>query len=201
MRDAVRDNWIAVISQFEGCEQHMYRDTHKNGYVTCAYGNLIDPVELAQKEPWKHPSGSLATHAEIETEWHRVKAMPAGMLAKRYVTPEALHLDADAMQSLALRKLDDFWAVCVKRFDDAEYWPADAQLGWLMMAWALGPYFTQHGGDWPNFSAALEAEDWETAVVQCKSSVSDKRNKAHRLCFDNAYKGDDPDTLYFPDAA
>lgn len=197
MRDSVRTAFPGAVVQHEGRCGYMYLDTR--GLVTTGIGNLIDPVSLAFELPWLHPDDSPASHADIEREWKRVNAMRSGMVAGRYRGPGSLHLADDAVDALVASKRDQFWDTLTGYFPGAPDWPADAQMGLLLHAWAVGPHaYRRH---WPKMSAALDACDWATVAEQCvmpKARAS--RNAAHQLCFNNAAAGGDPDTLYYPEA-
>jgi hypothetical protein len=82
-------------------------------------------------------------------------------------------------------------------FDD---WPADAQLGLLSMAWALGPAFR-----FLNFQAACQARDFRTAAVESHMNDTNNpglrpRNKANFQLFESAAEADegnlDPDEVH-----
>src|SRR5690606_6058570 len=66
-RDAMR----ALNSPLEGRVDCMYLDV--KGLVTVGVGNLVDPVHLAERLPFRRPDGSLATREEIRAAWHTVK--------------------------------------------------------------------------------------------------------------------------------
>jgi hypothetical protein len=73
-------------------------------------------------------------------------------------------------------------------FKDFDNWPADAQLGLLSMAWALGPGFSS---SWPKFSAACQKADFDAAAENCQMSAVGNagvipRNRADKQLFKNA---------------
>ena len=56
-------------------------------------------------------------------------------------------------------------------FTALDTWPADAQLGLMSMAWAMGSAFPTPpppGKPWPNFTKACKEQDWEGAAKDCK---------------------------------
>jgi GH24 family phage-related lysozyme (muramidase) len=95
-----------------------------------------------------------------------------------------------------------------KAFPDWDNWPADAQLGALSMAWAVGAGFPRI---FKRFTASVNAGRWSAAAIECKiKEVSGgvpnpgiiPRNRANALCFRNAAAAVDDDmpreTLVWP---
>jgi hypothetical protein len=199
MRQIVKMAFATEVARYEGRTTWMYRDTHENGYITTGKGNLIDPVSLALDLPWLRADGELADEEEVLAEWGRVKAMPRGLRADRYRGPDGLRLSDEAVDDLVQRKLAEFWSVGLRYFPDAEEWPAPAQLGWLLMAWAMGPAFTEPTAKrkgWPKFKAACLALDWEMAAAECFiPGARDVRNEEHRRLFLAAASSTDPEAL------
>ena len=175
----------------------MYLDV--KGLVTVGVGNLIDPVELAQAQPCRFKNkpgitapGSPATPDQIAEEWQTLKNDPRlkakGFKACEPITQLALSDDAiDSLISDRLTKNESF----LKRqqwFQDFDTWPADAQLGLLSMAWAMGP---AGPGNFPKFRAACQKLDFSTAAAECKMNEAGNpglvpRNQANVILFSNA---------------
>ena len=89
-----------------------------------------------------------------------------------------------------------------QEFASFQDWPADAQLGLLSMAWAMGPAFK-----FPNFQAACARQDFQAAADQCHMADGNNpglrpRNAANRQLFlsaAGASNGDvDPDEVHLP---
>ncbi len=174
--------------------------------VTTAIGNLIDPVGDALGLPWvRDDNDEPASPRDVLEEWHVVKSRrdlaPCGGLAFRKIT--RLHLTEEGIALVVDRKVKQVDAFLLQRFPEYGYWPSDAQLGLLSLAWACGPAF-----HYPRFSAAVKHQDFATAA---KESHMDERgnpglvprNKANVLLFQNAAAaieaGADLDTLYWPE--
>jgi hypothetical protein len=170
----------------------MYLDV--KGLVTVGVGNLIDPVELATQLPFRLRAepGVAASPARIAEEWQRIKNNSA--LAKAgYRACEALtqlELDDAGINALiAARLLTDEKSLKKNgAFREFDIWPADAQLGLLSMAWALGP-----GGPagFPRFAAACRNLDFAGAAANCAMDEQGNpgvapRNRANRVLFQNA---------------
>jgi len=206
----VQSAFRAFNAAFEGVVPYMYLDI--KGLVTVGIGNLIDPVELAQALPfrWKNSPGSPATPEHIAAEWQRLKDDPAlaqaGHLACAPLT--RLELDDAAIDSLIARRLADNEAHLKSRewFRQFDAWPADAQLGLLSMAWAMGP---GGPGEFEHFRAACLGLDFAAAAAEC--GIEDignpglrARNQADVALFLNAARvlensaAFDPTELYYP---
>lgn len=191
MRDSVRSAFPGRVQKYEGRTSWMYLDT--KGLVTTGVGNLIDPVSLATPLPWLLPGGDPATEEQICSQWSAVKAMAPGMVAAKYRAADSLYLADEAIDDLVRSKLAAFWSILAGQFPDAEEWPAPAQLGLLLMAWALGPHFPAR---WPLFRGACERQDFVSAAAQCEiSGARPARNAEHRGLFLAAAVADDMDAL------
>jgi GH24 family phage-related lysozyme (muramidase) len=226
MHDTVRNSFINFISPFEGRVHYMYLDT--KGLVTIGLGNLIDSSEHSLQDPpasalslplfFKDAPGQQATQGDIAQEWRGVKAFkqqatvtpqnPQGLSHTFFEGRTRLRMSDSTIDALAVRKLAEFEQALktgTAEFANFDAWPADAQLGLLAMAWAMGPAFAQ-GGKWPMFRAACQAQNWDAAAAQCKiSNALPARNRAHFVLFTNAARVADgtapsPDItlLYYP---
>jgi hypothetical protein len=190
MNAAVRAQWLAFNAPLEGRVTWMYLDI--KGLVTTGEGQLIDPAGIAQDMNWNRPDGSLASRAEVLYEWLTVKNNHAlahdGATAAEHVT--ALRLPESVLDADALDRLDRFARILAAYppFAAFDTWPADAQLGVLSMAWAMGPGFPR---TWPKFSAACMAEYWWAAAKNCEMDASQNpglaaRNVANVAAFERA---------------
>jgi len=209
MYDSVRAAFRGFNEPFEGVVHWMYLDVR--GLVTIGVGNLIDPVEAALALPFRSSTApdAVATSAQISDEWRRIKGDPT-LALKGYKACEGitqLRLDDAAVNALIGSRLLQNEANLRERpaFAAFESWPADAQLGLLSMAWALGA-----GGlsTFARFSAACEKQDFSGAASEC--TINDQgnagvapRNQANRILFSNAAAvrltpGYDPTHLYYP---
>jgi GH24 family phage-related lysozyme (muramidase) len=210
MYDSVRTSYISFTTRFEGSIPYMYLDI--KGLVTIGIGNLIDPIGSALTLPFVRKSdGSSASQAEITAEWNKVKAATnlAQQGAKAAAAVTTLMLTPGSITALVLAKLDSNVATLKRTtaFAAFESWPADAQLGLLSMAWALGPSFA---AGWPTFTAAVGRGDWPGAAANCQISTAGNpgvapRNAADVQLFTNAAAvktaGSDPSVLWYPKTA
>jgi hypothetical protein len=190
---SVQEAFIPFSTRFEGRVTHMYLDV--KGLVTVGIGNLIDPVDLALALPFVHKQDeSPATQDEIRAEWESLKAdkdelAKAGWTA---CTPRTqLKLTDQDLDALVLSKAAQFEATLrstTPEFASFDSWPADAQLGVLSMAWAMGPAF---GNGWPNFRAAVATGDaawprpaipgWSRATTPTSNSSTTRATRCSRL--------------------
>ena len=177
---------------FEGVIPFMYLDI--KGLVTIGVGNLIDPVELAQDLPFhlKGNPASPATKDQITAEWRMLKSNPKlaceGYQACGPLT--RLELDDTSIAALISGRLARDEAILKLQlwFAGLETWPADAQLGLLSMAWAMGP---GGPGEFPRFRAACRDLNFVTAAQQCAMDEDGNpglipRNRANTTLFSNA---------------
>jgi hypothetical protein len=197
MYAAVQSSFPAFSARFEGRIPYMYLDVL--GLVTVGVGNLVDPVQTAQALPFQFKNqpgipapGSPATPDQIAAEWQRLKNDPTlktrGHLACQPVTQ--LELSDDAIDSLILDRLtkNETFLKGQPWFQSFDTWPADAQLGLLSMAWAMGP---GGPGGFPHFCAACQTLDFGTAATECKMNEAGNpglvpRNQANVTLFNNA---------------
>jgi len=206
MHATVREIFPTFSKRFEGYVHWMYLDV--KGLVTTGIGNLIDSEETVRNLPFTDKaSGEKATESQILDEWRRLKNTPdlaeKGHKACEPVT--RLRLSDDAIAALVRKRLLGNEEVLKQTFPAWETWPADAQLGTLSVAWAVGAGFAPK---WPNFTAACRAADWVGAREHCKLREAGNpgvvpRNQANALLFTNAAEvarqGLELTKLYYPE--
>jgi hypothetical protein len=181
------------------------------GLITCAVGNLIDPIGLAEQLSWTFADGSKADLAQVRADWHLLKngaAHYSKLHWKFALAATKVRLTDEAIDNLVASKRAEFEMFLKSHyFKDWDSFPADAQLGIMSMAWACGPGFPLKFG---NFRKAALAQDWEACVATCKIRETGNpgvvpRNKLNRFCFHNAAlvkAGElDPTRLYWPEVA
>jgi len=205
MKQSVVDIFPTFSTHLEGRLNFMYLDIKQ--LVTTGIGNLIDPFSLARDLPWrpKNESDRPATPEEIETEWNFVKSDPDGRSRQgggSFASVTSLELSDDAVDELVRQKVTQMESFLKRRPEFAEFddWPADAQLGLLSMAWAMGPAFR-----FPNFQAACQARDFRTAARESHMNDTNNpglrpRNAANLQLFQSAAEAEegnlDPDEVH-----
>jgi len=214
MHDSVKASWFEHSKQFEGRVPGMYCDIL--GLITCAQGNLIDPIAAAEKLPWVLADGSPASVAQVRADWHLLKDNAARFSKlhwKHAIAATKCRLTEPAMDALVMSKLRENEAFLRKTFTSWDELPADAQLGIFSMAWACGPGFTSK---FKNFTRLALAGDWAGTIAKDATGGNAAkiretnnpgvvpRNAANRLCFANAaavlQQGLDITKLYWPSA-
>jgi GH24 family phage-related lysozyme (muramidase) len=213
MRSSVLSAFPAFTKKFEGYLPYMYLDIL--GYVTTGAGNLVDPVSLALALPWQNADGSASSQADIEAAWNAVDAErsdPKGQtqtsgLATKYgqafggVT--SIRLTDDAIDALVQSQMATNEQTIVSHVPGWEDLYADAQLGVMSMAWAMGAGFL---GSFPAFTQALNKSPPDYAAAKANAGFRGSgvatRIAANAIAFQNAHDaqaaGADPETLYYP---
>lgn len=193
-------------SNFEGYVTWMYLDVA--GFVTIGVGNKIDPINLALNLPFEYADqpGSQASQEDITAAWNTVKSRTDLRLSSAFKEVTNLRLTQAAIRSLIDTRLRENENTLKKTLSEFDKFPADAQLGLLSMAWALGPLFINNG-IWPKFRAACLNQDWDTAAAECRMKSTNNpgiepRNDADKTLFSNAARvqelGYAPEVLYYP---
>ncbi|HXU19659.1 MAG TPA: hypothetical protein VN788_03640 [Verrucomicrobiae bacterium] len=219
MYPSVQAQFRAFNEPFEGSIPYMYLDV--KGLVTVGVGNLIDPVALAtalaftfKNKPGIATPGAAATPDQIAAEWQKLKSNTSlaqrGHLACAPITD--LELADGPLNDLILKRLTQNESFLKRQAPFAQFdtWPADAQLGLLSMAWAMGPAAPLN---FHHFCAACQNLDFKTAAAQCEMSTAGNpgvipRNNANQKLFQNAAavlagsadSGLQSATLYYPQA-
>lgn len=188
MHESVHAKWHDFSTPLEGRVHSPYLDV--KGLVTVGVGNLIDPVSEALKLPWKLPDGSLASKETVRADWQTLKDRPdlAKLHWKYAAKLTTIRLTDEDIDALVDRRLRENETYLRATFHDWDRFPADAQLGILSMAWAVGAGFTQK---FTNFTRAALKQDWVGAAVSCKIRTTKNpgvvpRNRHNELCFHNA---------------
>lgn len=216
MRASVLQAFPGFSTRFEGRLTKPYTDV--KGLVTTGIGNLIDPIAVALPLPWRRDSdGALASRAEVEGDWHKIKDAWPGVQSVASTRLSTLHLDPADVDYLVSAKAHANDETLRQQFPGYDDWPADAQLAIHSMAWAQGPSF--HG--WPHLLSALNASppDFMTAAGPPGDATDPSkrgaawmndagnpglrpRNLATKILWQNAARvvagGMDPELLYYP---
>ena len=220
MRASVLDGFMALTTDKEGAIRGrvgvpwMYLDMHKDNegnldpLVTTGLGNLIDGPAKGDvyNLAWTHGDGGpLASRDEIDSAWNLVKSRvdlaPHGGGSQAFADLTDLRLSDDAILGLVRAKLSSFESRLRERFGGYDAWPADAQLGLLSMAWAMGPNF-----NYPKFAAEANKllPDFDILAKESAIRGNAPRTEAQETLFSNAAAvlrdNGDPARLYFPNS-
>ena len=192
MRTAVKGYFRRFTKPFEGEVPHMYLDVR--GLVTVGNGNLIDTPADAQRLPFRwRDSKRPATQEEIRNEWQSMKSntplaksgfVAAGRVARLELSDKAIgQLVADRLAA------NERALISAARLTGWNDWPADAQLGLMSMAWAVG--VGKLLAKFPKFLSAAREFDFEGCSRECDIDTTGNpgvvpRNEAQRLLFRHA---------------
>jgi GH24 family phage-related lysozyme (muramidase) len=160
---------------FEGDVPFMYRDTE--GWVTVGVGQMIPDVNAARKYPFVTALGAKAATDDIETDYARVKAIPAGLPAEKYRSQSSLLLAEEYIEPLLLKKLKECDVALRRHYLRYDTYPDPVKLALLDMVYNLGA--ARLFGQFPTFEKAVNAQDWKTAAEQCHrkhKGSTDNRN-------------------------
>lgn len=160
-----------ILAGHEGVMRHMYLD--KDGRVTTAIGNLIEPKDKAYGFKWRRISdGQSAPQPVIDDEWKQIKARQefkskGGGFYRQFAT---ILLDDSEVEAIFANRASSFENSLKTSphlkpyFKDFDGFPSDAQIGTLFWCWATG------GGtpsQFPFFKKACQGRNWEEAARQC----------------------------------
>ncbi|MBA2683254.1 MAG: hypothetical protein H0U66_02010 [Gemmatimonadaceae bacterium] len=162
MRDVVRTRWLEFTGPLEGAGiPWLYADVRN--LVTCAWGNLCDPLSSALQLPLMHPGGVPASKAEITAAWLAVKGDPrAAKLGHLYAKSlTTIRLTREGMTDIALGKLHANDAILRGRIDGWEDLPACAQMALHSLSWACGA-----AAHFPRLFSAVAAGDFDVASIE-----------------------------------
>ncbi len=213
MYPAVAANWVKFNQPLEGVLPFLYLDIL--GYVTTGMGNLVDPIGAARALPWKNADGSAADAGTITAAWNTVDALrsdpkgqtqtsgPATQYGQAFGGYTSIRLDSAGIQQAVQTTLTADETQLRTYFPQWDSMPADAQVGILSMAWAMGSGFP---ATFPQFTAAINAGQYATAagLSDFRGSGVATRIAQDKKLFQNAQAvvdgGYDPSVLYWPGA-
>jgi GH24 family phage-related lysozyme (muramidase) len=158
--------------QFEGEVPYFYLDTV--GRVTGGVGSMFPNAQAAIHIPWLTSANQPATVAQIVNDFNRVAAMPKGMVAKHYFSPNGLHITQATMDSLLINFMIVEDANLTHYYKDAyTLAPDPAREAVLDMGYNLGV-----GGllKWNHLHNAINAGDYNACAADCLRQGVPARN-------------------------
>lgn len=214
---SLRDSVVTLFPQYtvglESSCAFMYSDVKR--LVTAAQGILCDPLGLALKLEW-HIGDRRATETEVANDWQAIKSralrMSADQLqqwtARRQAPLTSCRLKQEYIDALTIKRLRGNYEYLKKNLipniDEA---PADAQMGLMSAAWAIGAGFDRTKPPRLELIAAARAGDWAAAepaahLTEAGNSGVVERNRHQERMFANAAtvmaRGLDRDALWWP---
>ncbi len=191
IRPSVLKAFRGYSEGLEGRTRNPYLDV--KGLVTVSIGCLVDPLYLAIDLPWM-VGDRFATHDEIRADWEALKARQdvRNWRAEKQAALTTIRLTNAGVDALMWRRLEaNFGYLRRSLMPGIGDFPADALLGVLSLAWAVGAGFNITKPPRDEFVAACNAGDW--AAAGKRSNISEignagviARNAHQRLCFANA---------------
>jgi hypothetical protein len=159
----------SFLGQYEGVIDYMYADTATPARITTGIGNVIDSVARAQSYHWQldaNPSQQ-ASAAQVGANWRAVAAhrSEGNQGARHFRQFNTIHLSPEAIEQMFTRAATQCDRELSRIFPEYNTFPADAQLGMLVHAWALGTH--KLNSVWPHYRDACRARDWERAGQEC----------------------------------
>lgn len=216
---SVRAAFHKLTVDREGATDWMYADS-KN-FVTTGLGNKIDDSQTehsvafqpsdyrpALRFPWRHgKTGPLASGQEIAAAWQLVKSHielnPRGGGIYASLPGNDLRLDSATVDAMVQEQYDVNAYNLAQLYPRLAFLPADAQLGLVSMAWAMGTERMRQS--FPKFNAAINASPPDFVTAARESHMRDasaSRNDADRDLFLNAAAvqagGLDPSVVHWP---
>ena len=172
-RDMDRQQVIARLEKFEGCEPFMYRCT--GGEVTIGVGHAIQSGADAARLPWEI-AGRAASAVEAQTDFGKVAAAPKGAVAATYSALTQCRLSDEHIRSLVEADVQRFESSLAASFPKWSSYPEPVQEALFDMAFNLGI-----GGltKFVKLLGAVDAADWETAARESqRQGIGQARNNA-----------------------
>jgi hypothetical protein len=221
---------VPALRQFlghgEGDINYMYLDSRPGDRkVTTGIGFLIDPLAKCLQEhstnrlPW-YRGGNRATDQEVRQEWEQVKGMQdfaRGQSGRAFQGRTALdlRLQQHNIEQYFRQTAQDYRQQLMEgsqRFAQFDTYPADAQMGILALAWAVGA-----GGilaSYGNFRTACFRRNWRVAGNESgwTTATAGRRSQVRQMFYNaaaieaqleqdrqaGAQPSFDPTRVYFP---
>lgn len=217
---AVRPVLRRFLAEFEGNLNYMYADSKR--LITTGIGNLINSIPAAQALHWTlgENSSQGANLQQVSDAWNEVSAhrndvIPQNMPRWGYFRQfTSIRLPPWEIERLFNSEVDRFARELTAIFPSFGDYPADAQLGMLVHAWALGTGTLNTR--WPSYTDACQNRDWEVASRECiwaqlrqNRDHAQRRRAALERMFQNAANVEewnrggyshDPTLVWFPEA-
>ncbi len=206
IRSAVRAVFRAYSEKLEGRTRNLYADV--KGLPTVSVGCMLPTVEVALTLDWRIADRK-ATPVEVRDDYATIAAIGKNnRTAASQAALTSIRLSDDSVDALLWGRLgaNAEW-LRGNLFPGFAEFSADAQLGILSTAWAIGCDFRHTKPPRPALVEAIRVGDWLAAKVHSKlreagnPGVAD-RNRHQERCFDNAATvaehGLDPAVLNWP---
>jgi hypothetical protein len=150
MHPRVLETFRSMQSRDEGTIRYMYRDA--NGHVTTGIGFLMRTIDQVDRYRWVNRAGGAVDNAIARREWQEVHDH------QRDRSAVLLHpAELNSRFERAARTLE---AQLSRAFPLWPVYPADAQLGMLIHAYAFGGDRDNLIAEHPNYYQACRQQNW-----------------------------------------
>lgn len=181
----------ALIRRFEGWVPHPYGDSA--GIISTGYGSNIATKPRFLAVPWRldHAAGAAAPAAMVSDSYDRLAAFIVRENAKAHAAGRRLNIAASAYapltrlrlpvaigEAMLVRDLGGGAGELRRKFPGFDRFPVPAKLALADMIYNLGGTRFS-AGRWPRLFAAVRAQDWVRAAVECqRRGIAEARNQA-----------------------
>ncbi len=155
---SVLEAFPKVTRPLEGCVLWPYLDVF--GIPTEGYGCASESVADFQSIDWTNAAGMPVSPAYVAAQYALLKQQPKALNFNRYASSTSLRMSQDAADQLLDARAQQFAAyMAAHYFGDWDTWPADAQLAWMLIAWACGPGCP---AEFKTAAAFVKTRDWDS---------------------------------------
>jgi hypothetical protein len=156
----------------------MYLDTADPPVVTCGAGHALFNQFTARSLPWKI-SNQYAVAPDIYKDYQAVLTAPAGHTAAFYEPLTVCRMSDEDIRGLCGTDLQSAMTGLRTYLPQWDQYPNPAIEAICDLAINLGSAWPAVG-KWPKLAAAVLANDWATAAVECHRAppISEERNRA-----------------------
>lgn len=180
-----------LIRRFEDWVPHPYGDSA--GIISAGYGSNIATKPRFLAVPWRldHAAGAAVPTRSVADSYDRLAAFIARESAKAHAAGRRLNITAGAYapltrlrlpvaigEAMLVRDLGGGAGELRRKFPAFDRFPVPAKLALVDMIYNLGGTRFS-AGRWPKLFAAVRAQDWVLAAVECqRRGIADARNQA-----------------------
>lgn len=169
----------------EGRKNFPYLCIH--GIITFGVGHAAPKAAMMRAAKW-YRNGVLASMAEVDAAWAKVKMQPFGrnLTAESYQHLTSIRLPDSEIDRIFSEDLAEAERLLRHAFIEYNRWPIKIQLAMIDMMFSVGPAFLGNVPPkaYPRLVAAARRQDWATCAAECKrGGVSPTRDAALAALF------------------
>lgn len=173
-----------IMLKYESSVPHMYLDS--KGLVTVGIGHLISTVADAQKLTFYTAKNTLASAAEIKSDFDNVKKQHKNFKATYYKRFTKLTMKQIDIDKITNAHIDTFYRELKQIYSGFDTYPKAAQYALFDLIFNLGKSKLDSG--FPTLKKAVLAHAWPIAANESnrKPPVSAERNQFVKDLFNKA---------------